>query len=319
MSGSGTGFRAGLVLSLAGGVIGVRAFFSPDCFRGACSVSGPMSGALIAGSGQDSDQQQQTPTTRPSVAPTLKTLADAQDALLSRVVDTNGLVRYSLLQSDTALRSALDSLVSGYAELPTPAAENTNKRLAFWCNAYNVNVMNEVLATGLPKRVLDVDGFFDKRVIRVGRLDLTLNDLENKYVRELGDPRIHAALNCAAVSCPALGRKAFRAETIDAQLDDLCVGWVNDTSRNRVDEATGTLHVSMIFKWFESDFTVKPYGSVTGFIRSFAKEDSAIGKHLKSRAKSGLVSIEYIEYDWTLNRAPEAEEDKGRESGSDEG
>lgn len=302
MNGTSAAFRVGLVFCLAGLAVGLRAFLSPDCFRGACSVSGLLSGGLVVVPGAATPQSERQEAPPSSVAPTLKTLADAQDQLFALIVNKDGLVRYGLLKSDAALQSALASLVRGYADMPTPPKDAPQDRLAFWCNAYNVNVLDQVLKAGMPKKVLDVEGLFDRRPIRVGRVSLTLNDLENTHIRPMGDPRVHAALNCAAVSCPALCGKAFRPETIDRQLDDQCRRWVNDPTKNRVENRI--LHLSMIFTWFESDFQVERFGSVIGFLRAYGNSDSGLGAFLAATDPGTAIEIESIQYDWKLNAAP---------------
>jgi hypothetical protein len=46
--------------------------------------------------------------------------------------------------------------------------------------------------------------FFLLRKYRVGGEDMSLYALENDIIRPLGEPRVHFALNCMAVSCPRL-------------------------------------------------------------------------------------------------------------------
>lgn len=269
-----------------------------------------------------------------SIAPTLDSVADAFDELLAQIVTEDGLVKYSLLtapqsenpqdnNSTPNLHAALKSIVQAYALMPVPSlqdnkreAEDTtssnqdnqseskqtihNQRLAYLINAYNANVLMLVVEENLPLKVLDVDGFFDKKLIKVGRQDMTLNDLENKYIRVAGDPRIHAALNCAAISCPPISAKAYRTQTLDKQLNESCTLWVNDEKRNKVEKQT--LKVSSIFTWFEKDFNVKPYNNTIGFLRHFAQPESKIGKLLEGVHKQNQTpELEYLEYDWSLN------------------
>ena len=49
---------------------------------------------------------------------------------------------------------------------------------------------------------------------------INLYALEHRILRrEFPDARIHAAINCASGSCPTLQPRAFRPESLDAQLD----------------------------------------------------------------------------------------------------
>ncbi|MCZ6836096.1 MAG: DUF547 domain-containing protein, partial [Planctomycetota bacterium] len=126
----------------------------------------------------------------------------------------------------------------------------------------------------------------------------TLNILENDRIRPLGDPRTHAALVCAATSCPPLMAVPYFGPKIDEQLDAQCRLWVNDSQRNRVED--GKLLLSEIFKWYGVDFEVEPYGGVVGFVKTYATPGSDLASFLDSNPDP---EIEWLTYDWTLNRA----------------
>ena len=49
---------------------------------------------------------------------------------------------------------------------------------------------------------------------------MTLDHVENKIIRPTyQEPRIHFAVNCAALSCPQLDNRAFTAPDLDARLE----------------------------------------------------------------------------------------------------
>jgi hypothetical protein len=113
-------------------------------------------------------------------------------------------------------------------------------------------------------------------------------------LREMGDPRIHAALVCAARSCPPLRREAYTAERIDEQLDDNTRRWLANPELNRFDQATAGAAVSSIFKWYRDDF--KTYtGSLDGFLKDHAP--GGVRDALGDRA----LQIKFLDYDWGLN------------------
>ena len=216
--------------------------------------------------------------------------------LLDSIVTEDGLVNYDLFAKRKSVLQ-IGLIVKEYTKAGFP--DTPKKQLALWCNAYNANVLFQVMMerskpgfTTIDK----IDGLFDKRPIIVASEALTLNTLENDRIRTMKDPRIHAALVCAAMSCPTLRNEPYRHDKIDAQLDEQCVKWVNDITKNRV--VDGTLQISRIFNWYGSDFDVEPYGSVTGFLRHFADPDGELGKFLKANPSP---PIEWMPYDWTLN------------------
>ena len=219
-------------------------------------------------------------------------------ALLKKAVTTDGLVRYDVLGKEPQRRN-LQWIVDEYSRADLP--QDKNEKLAFLCNAYNANVLNMVVPLSIKdsfKSVKDVPGFFDKLTITVAGQTTTLNDLENDHIRPLGDPRIHAALVCAAVSCPPLRAEPYTAKQLDKQLNDQSRRWINDPTKFIIDEQG--LGVSMIMQWYAKDFTVDPYGSVVGFIRTFAEPLGPIGKLL---SREDEPSVHFLEYDWRLNRA----------------
>ncbi len=218
--------------------------------------------------------------------------------LLRDAVNADGLVRYDLL-ADPARRGRLVSVVEGYASISTP--KQRDAALAFLCNGYNANVLLMALDESRKpdfKTVLDVPGFFDKLAITVGGKPMTLNDLENKVIRPFGDPRIHAALVCAAMSCPPLRSEPFAADRLDEQLAAQSTRWVNDRTKNHIDR-TG-LAVSRIMEWYGEDFTREPYLGVAGFIRTYAKPGGDLARTL---AENPNPTIRFLDYDWTLNQA----------------
>jgi hypothetical protein len=134
---------------------------------------------------------------------------------------------------------------------------------------------------------------------RAGSIDgrpVTLDGIEHRTLRPLGDPRIHGAIVCASLSCPPLRREPYRAETLDAQLDDNVRRWLADPRKGAaVDPEAGVLLVSSIFKWFDEDFEAQ--GGVLAFVERYGPEEV---RALVSE-RGGRVRIRHLDYDWSLN------------------
>lgn len=107
------------------------------------------------------------------------------------------------------------------------------------------------------------------------------------------DPRIHAAVNCASIGCPALRPEAFTADALEAQLDDGLRRFLGDRTRNRV--RAGRLEVSAIFKWYREDF-----GALDEW---FARQATALTGDAAEQAKlrQRQLPITFLDYDWSLN------------------
>ncbi len=247
---------------------------------------------------QDPDERE-IPRANVTAYQTARSRADfAMSELLPTIVSDAGLVHYERFQykkHKTLLALAVKEY--GQAEM----GDDPKDQIAVWCNAYNANVLfYAMLEFGKPgfQSVLDVPGFFDSRPMVVARETVTLNELENERLRPLGDPRIHAALVCAAMSCPVLRQDIYVPDRLDEQLDAQCRRWINDPAKNRVEG--GALHLSEIFKWYEDDFKVEPYGGVLGFVKAFAEPGGELAAFLDTNPQP---RIEWIEYDWKLNLA----------------
>ena len=139
--------------------------------------------------------------------------------------------------------------------------------------------------------------FFVLMDITIDGEETNLQTLENNVIRgQYMDPRIHAAINCASISCPRLRKTAFVGARLDQQLDDAFREFVSD-NRN-VKQVGSTLYLSMIFKWFEEDFLTNQYADRTEsalihYINQYRDEDSKL---------SVGTAIKYFEYDKGINQ-----------------
>jgi len=122
---------------------------------------------------------------------------------------------------------------------------------------------------------------------------VSLDQIESQ-LRAMGDPRIHAALVCAARSCPPLRREAYVGRRLDQELDDNVRQWLADRSLNTFDSEHAQAEVSPIFKWYGKDFDSYP-GGLEGFLRQYAPPD------VKAALGERKFQIRFKNYDWGLN------------------
>jgi hypothetical protein len=172
-----------------------------------------------------------------------------------------------------------------------------NEQLALYINAYNAYTLKLVLENYPVDSIKDIGGWFKGpwkiRFCRIGGKTFTLDEIEHEIIRpRFKDPRVHFAVNCASKSCPPLISEPYQGSTLDQQLDANTRSFLNNPGKNRLEG--NTLYVSKIFKWFGEDFG----GDVVGFFLKYAEED------LKNRllAKGDQIKIDYLTYDWGLNR-----------------
>lgn len=217
-------------------------------------------------------------------------------------------VDYSGFQQDWAkLEKYLQSLS---AVSPEAFHSWTRKQqLAFLINAYNAFTLSLILAhyPGIDS-IKDLGGPFgifstpwSKSFFTLLGSQRMLDELEQR-IRSYHDPRIHFAINCASVGCPALRPEAYVASRLNAQLHDQMVRFLTDRSRNRYDSDANTLRVSHIFDWYRDDFShgYHGIGSVKALFARFA-ELLADKPEVQRRIRAQEVPIEFQPYDWSLN------------------
>ena len=193
-----------------------------------------------------------------------------------------------------------------------------DQQLAFLINAYNAWTIEFVL-TRYPDldSIKDLGSFFSSpwknEFINLLGETRSLDNIEHQLIRGSGryeEPRIHFAVNCASIGCPALLNRAYTAAKLNDQLDLVTQNFLADRSRNYF--LNGELHVSPIFDWYKEDFTKGWDGvnSVAGFL---ARYDDALGlngpgqgvivngKAAAERLREGSLGIGYTDYDWDLN------------------
>ncbi len=185
-------------------------------------------------------------------------------------------------------------------------AFSREQQMAFLINAYNGFTV-ELILTKYPdlKSIKDIGSIvqsaWKKKFFRLLDEERHLDWVEHEQLRpKYADPRIHAAVNCASIGCPALRPEAFTAAKLDAQLDDGMTRFMADRTRNRY--ANGRAEVSMIFKWFKEDFEKGHKGikKMDDLLARYA-EQLADAPADREKLKTGGVTITHLDYDWSLN------------------
>lgn len=206
-------------------------------------------------------------------------------------------------------RAALDAYRAALGDVTATDfdAWPESDRLAFLVNAYNAHTIALVL-TRYPDlaSIKDLGGWitspWKQRFFELLGESRSLDDVEHRMIRGgvgAREPRVHFALNCASIGCPALRPEAYRGDALEAQLADQTRRFLSDRSRNRYDDVSGRLEVSKIFDWYGEDF-VRAAGSVAMYLAPHAallSDDDAA----RAKIAAGDVAIGFLDYDWALN------------------
>lgn len=207
-------------------------------------------------------------------------------------------------------RAVLHQVLAQWSEV-TPAGFSgftPEQRMAFLINAYNGFTV-ELILTQYPnlKSIKDLGSLL--RSAWKGKFFSLLGEsrnldwIENEQLRlKFSDPRVHTAINCASIGCPALRPEAFTAGTLNAQLADGMSRFMGDHTRNRYNTESGKLEVSAIFKWFREDFEKgnKGFSRLDDVFAVYADQltDDSIAR---AKLASKTVGVVFLDYDWSLN------------------
>lgn len=234
----------------------------------------------------------------------------ALDALLSRYVtlraDGVARVNYARWKASAPDMAALDGWIAA-AAARRPTAMPRNEAFAFWANMYNaltlkvvlerypVRSIRDIRSTGVPFDPRQFNGPWRTRLVTVEGRRMSLDDIEHETMRPtFRDPRVHYSVNCASIGCPNILPRAFRATTLEADLDDAARAFVNHP-RGVTVLADGRVRVSSIYSWFKEDFGGNDAG-VIAHLRRYAAPPLAL------RLANATTIADHV-YDWALNDA----------------
>ena len=215
------------------------------------------------------------------------------DQLLKKYVTVHGVVNYEGFLID---KQQIDEYLEYLNQNPPLDRWTTNEKLAFWINTYNAATVKLIVDNYPVQSIQDLQptlripfiyDVWHKEFFKIGDKDRSLDEVEHEILRkEFDDPRIHFAINCAAVSCPKLRNEAYDAGKLDEQLNAQARYFINTNRYNQI--SSNHIKISRIFLWFVTDFIKS--GPLIDFLNKYS--DVKIEKNAK---------IEHLDYDWRLN------------------
>lgn len=211
---------------------------------------------------------------------------------IQKYIGGDGRTNYDRLKQDLApLREVLSALETFSVEsLADPAA-----RLAHWLNAYNACVL-ESLAADYPRSKAKLENplkrraFFQGRKFTVAGAQYTLAEIDKRYLRATGDPRVHLARFSGARSSPALARDIYQAQSLDRQLEAQTMHFLRNSQNLSLDKVRRTARVSALFHWYRKDFG----GNSEAVLRFVAR------RLPEASIQASTWKLEYLPWDWSL-------------------
>jgi hypothetical protein len=260
------------------------------------------------------------------------------DVVKSNIAISGG-VDYVGIEKDM---SKLDSFLGAHKNIAFKDLSDNEKK-AVLINLYNAFMIKSVLDYAKDSKILPSSQEFlkikindikykggniwnGKNKVNLSGVDVNLDEIEHGLIRGEGkgalaglkvsklDPRIHAAVNCAAISCPRVREKAYQSETIDEMLDANMKEFIN--SNSQFQKVGGKLEANSIVQWYYQDFDryaqeVLKLKGAGDYLIKFLDPSRADGKwisqHLtanfndRSKISLKLSSDFSFQYNWLIN------------------
>jgi hypothetical protein len=203
-------------------------------------------------------------------------------------IKTN-LLDYQSISKDPKFSSLIERLAAF-----DPAKLEGKEKMAFYINTYNLFAI-KLIADHKPKHsIRDIGTWFSpvwqKPAAMLTAKTISLDTIEHKILRKMGEPRIHFAIVCASLSCPDLRTEAYSAESLDKQLDEQTRSFLGNVGKG-INIEGETIYISKIFDWFAKDFASdKKPASVLKFIAQYNMEAGRFSEY------------QTLDYNWQLNQ-----------------
>jgi hypothetical protein len=223
------------------------------------------------------------------------------------VDEPDGISRLRYGEVSAADRQALTRYVEDLSKVAVHAL-NSAEHSAYWINLYNALTVRVVLdrypvasirevslgGSLIPDFITGGSGPWQAKLLQIAGEAVALDDIEHRILRPLlRDSRIHYAVNCASIGCPALLPTPVTAANLNAMLERGARLYVNHPRAARAED--GGLTVSSIYKWYRADFGDSWQGVIT-HLRRYANPST-------TQMLAPFETINADTYNWQLNDA----------------
>ncbi len=211
----------------------------------------------------------------------------------------DGIHRVAYRRVKPADRKALDSYLTTLGGV-TITGYRQDEQMAYWINLYNALTIDLILdhypLASIRKLRGGNQGPWDRKLITVEGMALSLNDIEKRILKPVWrDHRIQYALSCGAIGCPNLQPIPYSGASLDKQLSDVAMAYVNDKRCITIDG--DELRVSSLYRWNIEDFGGSDRGIIHHLL-AYAEPDLAMALQKFDR-------IHGDGFDWRLNDSQE--------------
>jgi len=241
--------------------------------------------------------------------------------ILNNFVDKDGMVDYRALRRK---KLELKNLLNEFDNLD-PNEYNCwpkEDKIAFWINAYNIQMLNIIIANYPiaasrilslfwgPHSIRHIKGIWTDYKFMVMDEEFTLREIQQRFFRkEFEEPRIYFAISYASLSSPPLRSEPYYGYKLSQQLEDQTKRFLSSGRALKIDRDKRTVYLSAILQstWHGQEFIGK-----FGTDKKFKDQQPAtravlnfITNYIAQRdvdfLEVGNYSVQHIKYDWTLN------------------
>jgi len=241
--------------------------------------------------------------------------------ILNNFVDKDGMVDYRALRRK---KLELKKLLNEFDQLD-PNEYNCwpkEDKIAFWINAYNIQMLNIIIANYPidasrilslfwgPHSIRHIKGIWTDYKFMVMDEEFTLKEVQQRFFnKEFGEPIVYFALSYASLSSPPLRSEPYYGYKLHEQLEDQTKRFLSSGRALKIDRDKHTVYLSAILQssWHGQEFVGK-----FGTDKKFKDQQPAtravlnfITNYIAQRDVDFLevenYSVQYIKYDWTLN------------------
>jgi len=202
----------------------------------------------------------------------------------------------------------------------SPKKMDPKTRLAWAINFYNYLVVDQgtqylMMPDKFRQRYLSLKDiqihgspFFEYTAVTVDSVDYSLNAFERHFLfgdfdHKIGsqapadlDPRLHFALNNGSIGCPSLQPRAFKPESLDAQLDAAVRLALASPKHLVLEDNPYKFQISALFGWYVADFGGAM--KVIPWIQKYVP--AAMSAKLQPYVERGTFG--QVPWDWKLNQ-----------------
>jgi Protein of unknown function, DUF547 len=168
-----------------------------------------------------------------------------------------------------------------------------NEQLAYWLNLYTITVY-EHIARAYPLTLLDdmreAGGFFDRKVLNVEGVSLSLREVEQRVISNWDDPLVIYGLFQGTIGGPNIPTRAYTGAEVFQQLESNAHEFINSLRGLRF--ADEEARASVFYRW-NSSFFADFESDLRRHLMRYA--DADVGRRLVSSSR--LVADVY---DWYI-------------------